>query len=161
MTIAIQSIVEAYVKQQNIDALYRLKDHRENLLKEVYDTEHFSFAVPRQRCEDDLAVIKAGLKTLMAADYSVRGHVDIFEEGRIEGWAQNSKRPEDRIAVEIVFDGRLVGETLADRYRADLKEAGIGSGYHGFSFIPPQGLLDVELMEVRGPDGGVIGAKNA
>jgi hypothetical protein len=31
----------------------------------------------------------------------------------------------------------LIGQTLANRYRGDLKRAGLGSGRHSFEFAPP------------------------
>jgi hypothetical protein len=30
----------------------------------------------------------------------------------------------------------LIGQTLANRYRDDLERAGLGSGHHGFDFVP-------------------------
>jgi hypothetical protein len=46
--------------------------------------------------------------------------------------------------------GRLIGQTLANRLRDDLAHAGIGSGKHGFEFIPPpESLFAPSTIEVR------------
>ena len=45
---------------------------------------------------------------------------------------------------------QLIGQVLANRYREDLEQAGIGSGRHGFVFKPPAGLVFApEEIEVR------------
>jgi hypothetical protein len=84
---------------------------------------------------------RAGLR---AADdphcVPLRGHVDVIGERRIAGWAQNPLHPEVPICLDVFVGGRLIGQTLANRYREDLARAELGSGYHGFEFIPPAGL---------------------
>jgi hypothetical protein len=52
--------------------------------------------------------------------------------------------------------GQLIGQTRANRYRADLKRAGLGSGRHSFDFTPPRGQ-DLACIEVRRSlDGAVL-----
>jgi hypothetical protein len=63
-----------------------------------------------------------------------RGHIDLISADCIAGWAQNMDHPEPPVCLDIYIDGRLVGQVLANRYREDLKRAGIGSGRHGFNF---------------------------
>jgi hypothetical protein len=46
---------------------------------------------------------------------------------------------------------------LANRYREDLAEAGLGSGRHSFSFELPVGvILSRETLKVRRPFDGAI-----
>ena len=53
-------------------------------------------------------------------------------------------------ALDIYAGGQLIGQTLANRYRADLQQAGLGSGCHSFEFTPPSGLDFVpNAVEVR------------
>jgi len=81
---------------------------------------------------------------------AVRGYVDTIGVGRIAGWAQNVDHPEAPVCLDIYVDGRLVGRTLANRYRSDLEQAGFGSGCHGFQFAAPLDLeLTVDTLEVR------------
>lgn len=43
--------------------------------------------------------------------------------------------------MQDIFTGsERVGQTLANRYREDLRQAGFGSGHHGFEFAIPTGL---------------------
>ena len=46
-----------------------------------------------------------------------------------------------------VVDGRRVLRALANRYRADLREAGVGSGKHSFEVRLPAGVSG--RVEVR------------
>ena len=76
----------------------------------------------------------------------------------IEGWAQNIDHPEAPIRLDIRAGSRVIGQVLANRYRPDLKRAGIGSGYHSFAFTLPDGLAFASnAVEVRRSlDGAVL-----
>ncbi|AGP83286.1 glycosyltransferase [Alteromonas mediterranea MED64] len=65
---------------------------------------------------------------------TLKGHIDRFEGGVIEGWAA---RVGDESPVKLaVYDdqGILLGEGEADLYRKDLESGGINKGNHAFSF---------------------------
>ena len=65
---------------------------------------------------------------------TLKGHIDRFECGVIEGWAA---RVGDESPVKLaVYDdqGILLGEGEADLYRKDLESGGINKGNHAFSF---------------------------
>lgn len=48
-----------------------------------------------------------------------------------------------------MLDQILTGQTIANRYRHDLEEAKLGSGQHGFEFVPKNYLfLKAEVIEV-------------
>lgn len=52
--------------------------------------------------------------------------------------------------TDVYADGRLIGQTLANRYREDLAQAGLGSGRHAFVFTPPDGMvIRATVAEVR------------
>jgi hypothetical protein len=62
---------------------------------------------------------------------SIRGSVDgITPEGAF-GWAFAVTG--ERLSVQALFDGRILGETLADQFRHDLAEVGLGDGHCGFA----------------------------
>jgi hypothetical protein len=95
---------------------------------------------------------RAGL--LRAADPprigGLRGHIDLVSETCIAGWAQNADHPEAPVCLDIYAGGRLIGRTLANCYREELKQAGLGSGSHGFEFKPPAGLtFGPDTVDVR------------
>jgi hypothetical protein len=87
---------------------------------------------------------------------ALRGSLDLITaDGVIEGWAQDEANPELAVLLEVFADGVLLGTVLACDYRADLQEAGLGSGRHMFSFrAPAGGLRDVVVR--RAGDGAVV-----
>ena len=64
------------------------------------------------------------------------GCLDHIEPGRIVGWAWSPDQPNERLAVEVLFNDAVVATLKANRYRADLKASGIGDGRHGFEWKP-------------------------
>src|SRR5271170_3885692 len=75
-----------------------------------------------------------------AAASALRGHLDTVNEDALLGWAQDGAHPEVPVCLDIYSDGRLIGQTLANVYRKDLKNAGLGSGRHAFTFTAPAGV---------------------
>jgi len=80
----------------------------------------------------------------------LRGCID--ETGpRLRGWAQNVAAPEQPVELELLCSGAIVLRFLANRYRADLRKAGLGSGCHAFELALP--TLDGPLTLRRAADG--------
>jgi autotransporter passenger strand-loop-strand repeat protein len=102
---------------------------------------------------------RAGLRTV-TADHklALRGRVDDVQRHVISGWAQNPDHPEAPVCLDIYADGQLIGQTLANRCRADLQRAGLGSGRHGFHFTPPSGwdLASYRVEVRRSLDGAML-----
>jgi Hint domain len=93
---------------------------------------------------------RAGRHASRVSTPTLRGHIDEMGAGRIAGWAQNPDHPDMPVCLDILADGQLIGQVLANRYRADLETAGLGSGRHAFEFTPPRGLhLSADAVEVR------------
>ena len=95
--------------------------------------------------------LRAGLATgNEATPGALRGFIDRITPRSIEGWAQNVDLPESPVCLDILAGGTLVGQALANRYREDLKHAGLGSGWHSFAFRLPSGLAAApNMIEVR------------
>jgi hypothetical protein len=99
--------------------------------------------------------LRAGLPPAPHAEPGpLRGFVDVTMPGLVEGWAQDEAAPETPVALDVLRAGARIGRVLANRYRADLREAGIGSGCHAFRFIAPAGEGEVTVM--RATDGEVL-----
>jgi autotransporter passenger strand-loop-strand repeat protein len=80
----------------------------------------------------------------------LRGYVDLVSPQRIAGWAQNADHPEAPVCLDVFVGGQLIGQTLANRYRADLERAGLGSGRHSFEFASPAtDIFDSRRVEIR------------
>ncbi|HZF75572.1 MAG TPA: hypothetical protein VE033_07045 [Acetobacteraceae bacterium] len=85
---------------------------------------------------------------------SIRGSVDQITTEGATGWAF----PEagGQLTVQAIYDGRIIGETLADQHRHDLAEAGFGDGRCGFQIafyeeVDPS-LLPFVSIRPRGGD---------
>ena len=104
---------------------------------------------------------RAGLESTEADPVvgKLRGHVDVTNGRRIAGWAQNVDRLETPVCLDIWMGRRLLGRTLANRYRDDLRRAGLGSGHHGFEFPLPRGVsFTADTIRVcRSLDGEAVG----
>ena len=90
---------------------------------------------------------------------TLRGTLDQATPAGVRGWAQSLSRPELAVCLDVLVDDRVIARTLADRLRADLFQAGIGSGRHGFDVALPRRLgRDVPHMIAvrRSADGMVL-----
>jgi hypothetical protein len=67
-----------------------------------------------------------------------RSHLErIQEQGLVSGWCWDESHPDRAVSLIILVDGEPVGTTVADMFRADLEQAGIGNGAHAFSYLLP------------------------
>ena len=86
----------------------------------------------------------------------LKGNLDIVGLQQVAGWAWDEARPDEPVSLLITDNDRLIGRLLANRYRADLERAGIGSGRHGFELQLSTSLTPFEKHVVRvrrEPDG--------
>jgi hypothetical protein len=86
-----------------------------------------------------------------AATLVWQGAVDLVTHGRVVGWARNVARPDQPVVLQILDNGAPVGRVVADRFRGDLRDAGLGDGRHGFELAIPGGLSPVgrHVISVR------------
>jgi hypothetical protein len=75
----------------------------------------------------------AGLDRTVPAAPTLRGHVDRAADGLVQGWAQAEGHPGAPVCLDVLVDGVVAVQVLGNRYRSDLKRAGLGSGRHAFS----------------------------
>jgi hypothetical protein len=73
---------------------------------------------------------------------NLQGYHDTAACSGLTGWAWDAAQPNNRLNVYF-FDGtQSLGSTLANLYRQDLANAGIGDGSHAFVWPIPGNLLD-------------------
>ncbi len=88
----------------------------------------------------------------------LRGWVEGVSADALWGWAQDSGDPQNPVSLHVLADGCVVGRVLANRFRADLKAAGLGDGRRAFEFHAPKGVdfsrAHVELR--RASDGAAL-----
>ncbi len=134
--------------------------HNAHEYRRLYSEEHVApahYFAPRVDEGYELETIRqriarrAGLSAgNEATPGALRGFVDRVTPHLVEGWAQNADLPEVPVCLDILAGGTLVGQALANRYREDLKHAGLGSGCHSFAFRLPSGLSPARnVIEVR------------
>ena len=70
-----------------------------------------------------------------AVSVEIEGDHDAADRKRIAGWAYDRQAPERRAGVVVLCNGAVIARVIADGYRADLKEAGIGDGRHAFDLL--------------------------
>ncbi|HVX04487.1 MAG TPA: phytanoyl-CoA dioxygenase family protein [Rhodanobacteraceae bacterium] len=90
----------------------------------------------------------------------LKGSIDAVHNGHCHGWAMDPETPAS-IEVELFVDGKSIGRGFADRYRADLEQAGLRDGRLAFSIRVPEALHDgrEHLIEMHSIDGRVITAR--
>ncbi|MEO6839643.1 MAG: Hint domain-containing protein, partial [Bradyrhizobium sp.] len=107
---------------------------------------------------------RAGLRDAAETQpQTLRGHVDVVTPDLIAGWAQNPEHPEAPVCLDIFAGDRLIGRTLANRYRDDLADAGLGSGNHCFEFKVKTNIrFEPRSIEVRRSlDGSILDLSDA
>ncbi|AHJ64601.1 glycosyltransferase [Granulibacter bethesdensis] len=60
------------------------------------------------------------------------GHVDSVTRRKVKGWAFNPDDPHVPPKLRCLCNGEFISIIVANSYRPDLEQAGIGTGYHGF-----------------------------
>jgi hypothetical protein len=90
---------------------------------------------------------RAGIAPVEPLYGPLRGFVDQAGPAVAAGWAQDEHQPELPVCLDILEDGIRILRTLANRYREDLRLAGLGSGNHAFSVALPEGTNGV--IEIR------------
>lgn len=85
---------------------------------------------------------------------SLRGWIDRLEPPKLLGWGYDVEDPGRTLEVIVVIDEQALGRCIAVDYRDDLREAGIGTGMHAFSFNVPWPFFDgdkhrIDLVDAR------------
>src|ERR1051326_4339671 len=89
------------------------------------------------------------LDGMAAPAAALQGFIDEANPSRIAGWIWNRLQPEQRLEVELIDGDTRLARVVADQYRADLLQAGIGDGRHGFAIPVGDGLLPFDRHVLR------------
>jgi hypothetical protein len=86
----------------------------------------------------------------------LRGNVDRLDATAIDGWITVVDAPEKKVPLDILLNGRMIGQCVADKYRRDLDEAGLAGGQCAFTFampafLPAGALANVALRITNSP----------
>jgi len=73
--------------------------------------------------------------------------VDRLSRRRTRGWAWVPETPEKPVRIEVLVDGRVIGQQVANLERTDLRD--IGTGRYGFEFAFEEPILGDGLPTFR------------
>jgi len=81
----------------------------------------------------------------------LKGRIERLRGRELMGWAFDPSAPEENLALTVVIDGEPAAHARADMPRRDLKEAGVGTGAHGFLVDLPERFFDgaAHVVEVE------------
>lgn len=86
-----------------------------------------------------------------------RGNIDFASRTRIEGWVYCARSTLVGARIYAFVGDHCVGSGIADLFRQDLVEAGIGDGFGGFKFpIVMEKTEDPRTLHIRVEDGNAI-----
>ncbi|MBV9784857.1 MAG: Hint domain-containing protein [Acidisphaera sp.] len=102
---------------------------------------------------------RAGLTRRAPGLGELRGYLDNASGHEVRGWAQDTLHPEAPVCLDILVDGVVVAQALANRHRLDLQAAGLGSGRHSFAAWLPAPLPGAGVLEVRRSADGTLLAR--
>ena len=88
---------------------------------------------------------------------TLRGYLETAGPERLVGWAQDEANPEAPVCLDVFSGDRRVMRVLANRFRADVRAIGLGSGCHGFDLLLPPGLFGAVSVR-RASDGAMLAA---
>ena len=77
---------------------------------------------------------------------ALRGWIEGIDGDRVAGWAQSEGCPDAPVCLDVLVDGVVVAQVVAETFRSDLLAAGIGNGHHAFEVrltTSPSGNLAV------------------
>ena len=93
--------------------------------------------------------VARGGETAIVALGALRGNLEHASPIRIKGWAQDTSQPTQPVALTLSVNDEIVCRFLANRFRADLKKAGIGQGRHSFDLATPNRLSREKVQVIR------------
>ncbi|HEX4505309.1 MAG TPA: Hint domain-containing protein [Alphaproteobacteria bacterium] len=139
--------------------LFHNADEYRRLYSEEPKRQYPEFCAPRVEDWSDLEMLRRRLAErarrlrpnhVVARAAPRRGYVDRATRAVVEGWAHGDAASGEQPArLAILVNGAVIGDTLADRRRADLKASGLGDC--GFRFVLPLPLSPelAHRIEVR------------
>ncbi|MBF0859144.1 glycosyltransferase [Gluconobacter sp. LMG 31484] len=85
---------------------------------------------------------------------SLMGSIDLADRYHIAGWVRDQLNPDRTVWLTVWVDGQPAGRVPANRFRADLRDAGFGTGRHGFHYAFSSAIapLTDHVIELRHGD---------
>jgi len=162
--IAQGAFAETYADAPGMRAQFHNAAEYAALYPEAPPADALVLCAPRPAGGARLAAALAPVVARAAAGVTpggLEGFVDQISAWQVDGWAIDQAQPDLPVLLEVLTASEVLGTVLASGFRADLAQAGKGSGRCAFSFTPPARLpQDVEITVRRASDGAVLAASN-
>src|SRR5207302_814544 len=76
-----------------------------------------------------------------SSGHLLQGYIDEASSSRITGWVWNPQQPDSPITLDLADGDTRLARVMANQYRSDLRQAGIGDGRHAFAVPLGEELL--------------------
>jgi hypothetical protein len=86
---------------------------------------------------------------LTAGETAYAGFLDATAHRVVYGWSWDAMHPDRALTVSLTVNGAFAGYALANVFRSDLRDHGIGDGRHAFEFALPAGIDSVDSVEAH------------
>ncbi|HKS42921.1 MAG TPA: SGNH/GDSL hydrolase family protein [Blastocatellia bacterium] len=138
-------LLDDFARQSNQTALYKIQD------------THWNIAGNKLAAELIQKNLFSGQPTTSATDQSATNSEPSSCEGfheatdchSIKGWAWDTLRPNDAVAIEIYDGDQLLATVTANQFRKDLLDARKGNGAHAIDYPVPAQLKDGKPHLIR------------
>lgn len=80
--------------------------------------------------------------------FMIVGQVDTLANGKVYGWAFNSDNQAERLQISIARGAQTLAAGMADLFREDLPDAGIGDGKHAFAIAVPPDITSLQGLSI-------------
>ena len=129
----------------------------------LYPGEDAAYAPCAPRVEDGLALealrewvnAQAGLVRAGEPQGALCGEVEMAGPDICAGWAYCPRAPEQPVMLLVMAGGEILARAVANRYRPELRAAGLGQGCCGFAVALPAGVSG-EITVRRASDGALL-----
>jgi predicted Rdx family selenoprotein len=154
-------LAEGAPSETFVDCDSRMKFHNAHEFEALYPGDSSAgwiFCAPRIEKGATLRRIWAtiaaragiGLETRNAAARArLEGYLDSLDGQTILGWAWTPDHPNLPVELEISDGDGVIARTMADRYRADLEQNGVGDGRHHFALTLDRVLSPWQPHEIH------------
>jgi hypothetical protein len=100
------------------------------------------------RIQGSTFVLSNSPKTITCSANQYLGRFEWVDCNTLGGHAWDKNNPNAAVTVEILEGSTVLGTVIANKYRADVKNAGNGTGYYGFSMPLPASLRDGQAHQL-------------
>lgn len=77
------------------------------------------------------------------------GYLDSITDQNASGWADSPNGSDQPAVLDVFIDDAIIGETVADLFRDDLRRQNTRDGYAAFNFAIPLSFFDGEEHSIR------------